>query len=153
MSIWIIILLIILGVLLLLVEFLVIPGVTIAGIGGFALMILGVVLSYIYLGVRLGNLVLFITLVINIICIFWFLRAKTWQKAGLKSEISGKVNLLDIDLKVGDIGKTISRLAPGGKALFDNRIMEVHSLDGFIDQNKEIEIVSLRDNKIFIKLK
>ena len=122
MSLSIIIFLILLGVFLLLVEFLIVPGVTIAGIAGFILLIAGVVLSYTYLGNKQGNIVLLITLTINIASIFVFLRTKTWRKAGLKTEIKGKVNLLESDLKEGTQGKTISRLAPSGKAMFNNKI-------------------------------
>ena len=93
MSLSIIIFLILLGVFLLLVEFLIVPGVTIAGIAGFILLIAGVVLSYTYLGNKQGNIVLLITLTINIASIFVFLRTKTWRKAGLKTEIKGKVNM------------------------------------------------------------
>lgn len=153
MSIALVVLLIVLGIILLLVEFLIIPGVTVAGISGFILMISGIVLAYIYLGIREGNIVLLITLLINVFSIVLFFRSKTWKKAGLKSEIKGKVNLIESDIHPGMIGKTISRLAPGGNAVFNDKIVEVHSQNGFIDQNKDIVITHIKDNKIFIKLK
>jgi membrane-bound ClpP family serine protease len=153
MSLSFIILLVVLGVVLLLVEFLIIPGVTVAGVAGFVFLIVGVVLSYIYLGPRQGNIVLLVTLVINVTSIFIFFRTKTWRKAGLKSEIQGKVNVIESDITEGISGKSISRLAPTGKALFNDKMIEVQSIEGFIDQNIEIVITSIKNNKIYIKRK
>lgn len=153
MSLSFIILLVVLGVVLLLVEFLIIPGVTVAGVAGFVFLIVGVVLSYIYLGPRQGNIVLLVTLVINVTSIFIFFRTKTWRKAGLKSEILGKVNVIENDIIEGITGKSISRLAPTGKALFNDKMIEVQSIEGFIDQNIEIVITSIKNNKIYIKRK
>jgi len=153
MTLSIIIFLILLGIFLLLVEFLIVPGVTVAGIAGFVLLIAGVVLSYMYLDVKQANWILLITMIINISSIFLFFRTKTWRHAGLKTEISGKVNLLDADFTEGSTGKAISRLAPGGRAMFNNKIVEVHSIDGFIDPNTEVVITSIKNNKIYIKTK
>ena len=56
MSIFAIILLILLGLLLLLIEFAVIPGVTIAGIGGFLLLAASVYIAFKELGTAAGLL-------------------------------------------------------------------------------------------------
>lgn len=153
MSLSFIILLVVLGVILLLVEFLIIPGVTVAGVAGFTFLIAGVALSYIYLGPRQGNIVLLVTLVINVTTILIFFRTKTWRKAGLKSEIQGKVNVIENDIIEGISGKSISRLAPTGKAMFNDKMIEVQSIEGFIDHNTEIVITSIKNNKIYIKRK
>jgi len=151
MSLTAIIILILIGIILLLIEILVIPGVSVAGIGGFICMIVGIVLGYKYLGVKQGNIILLITFALNLILIVYSFRIKTWKRVGLKSEIVGKVNLIDAELKIGDTGKTISRLAPSGKAMFNDKMVEVHSLEGYINPNVEISIKKIKDNKIFIK--
>jgi membrane-bound ClpP family serine protease len=147
MSLSFIILLVVMGVLLLLFEFLIIPGVTVAGVAGFTFLIAGVVLSYIYLGPRQGNIVLLVTLVINVTSILIFFRTKTWCKAGLKSEIEGKVNVIENDITEGISGKSISRLAPTRKTLFNDKMIEVQSLEGFIDPNTEIVITGIINSK------
>ena len=153
MSLTAIIILIVVGIILLLIEVLIIPGISVAGVAGFICMIAGIILSYKFLGFKQGNIILLITFLLNIIAISFSLRTKTWKRVGLKSEINGKVNLVDSGLKVGDEGKTISKLSTSGKAMFDNKIMEVHSLDGYLDPNVEIYIKQIKDNKIFIKIK
>jgi membrane-bound ClpP family serine protease len=52
---------------------------------------------------------------------------------------------------VGDRGKTISRCAPMGKAQFANDFYEVSAYSDFIDHEKDIEIMKISGNKIFVK--
>jgi membrane-bound ClpP family serine protease len=150
---WLVITLIIVGILLLLLEVLVIPGTGITGIIGFATLIAGIWIAYKDLGVYEGNIVLGITVIVNILAVWLAIRSKTWQKAALHAKIDGKINQIEnVDLKVGDRGVTISRCAPMGKAEFNNTFVEVDARTEFIDQDKEIEIVKIEGNKIFIKL-
>ena len=149
---WIVILLILIGIAMLVLEILVIPGAGVAGILGFGLMIAGVWLTYTSIGVTQGNIVLLSTLGVNIVGITLSLRSKTWKKAMLNTEILGKVNTIDTDnIKVGDQGITISRCAPMGKALVNDTYIEVSALSDFIDQESEIEIIRISGNKIYIK--
>lgn len=148
----IIIILILVGILMLLIEILVIPGSGVAGIIGFGLMVAGIWIAYTSEGVREGHITLAITLSVNVIGLLLALRSKTWNKAMLHTEIDGKTRTIDLDLiKVGDKGKTISRCAPMGKAIFNNQFYEVSAYSDFIDQEKDIEITKISGNKIFIK--
>ena len=56
-------------------------------------------------------------------------------------------------MKIGDTGKTISRLNPMGKALINSILVEVQATEDFIDEEKEITIEKIHQNKIFVKLK
>ena len=72
----------------------------------------------------------------------------------VQSSIDGKANVIEEGaVKIGDMGKTISRLNPIGKASINNLQVEVQSAEGFIDQEKEISVVKIHQNKIFVKLK
>jgi len=149
---WIVILLILIGIALLVIEVLVIPGAGVAGIIGFGVMVAGIWLAYTRIGIGEGNIVLITTLAVNIIGITLTLRSKTWKKVMLNTEISAKVNTIDSDsLNVGDKGVTISRCAPMGKVLIDGQYLEVSTLSEFIDQESEIEIIRISGNKIYIK--
>ena len=148
----IIIILILVGILMLLLEILVIPGSGVAGIIGFALMVAGIWLAYSREGVYAGHITLAVTLGINIIGLVFALRSKTWKKAMLSTEINSKVRTIQHGkLKVGDRGQTVSRCAPMGKALFDDKFYEVSAFSEFIDQDKEIEIMKISGNKIYVK--
>ena len=148
----VIIILILVGLLMLILEVLVIPGSGIAGIVGFILMAAGIWLAYTRISVGAGHITLAVTLGINLIGLILALRSKTWKKAMLVTKIDGKARKLKLpNLKEGDKGKTVSRCAPMGKAVFYDKFLEVSALSEFIDENTNIEIVKISGNKIFIK--
>jgi len=94
--------------------------------------------------------IILITLIIGTI---FFFRYKTWKPLMLKTEIDSKVNVPDKNITVGMEGKTVSRLAPAGKAIFDGIAEEVFSQNDFIDENQQVVIVKIEGNKIIVKLK
>jgi membrane-bound ClpP family serine protease len=149
-----IVILIVVGILMLLLEILVIPGSGVAGIVGFGLMVAGIWMAYAHEGTRAGHITLAVTLGVNLIGLLIALRSKTWNKAMLNTQIASRVRKIDhVSLNVGDIGKTISRCAPMGKAVFQDQFFEVSAYSDFIDQEKEIEIIKISGNKIFVKPK
>lgn len=144
-------LLIFIGLLLILLEILVIPGVGIAGIGGIVLMAFGVYLAYANYGMQTGSYVLAGTAIFIVGALYFVLKAKTWQKLSLNSEIDSKVNLIDEEnIKVGDAGVTISRLTPIGKVLINNQYVEARSKGSYIDPETNVKVIRITDNKIFV---
>lgn len=147
-----IIFLIVIGIILILLEFLVIPGTTIAAIAGFILAGSGVYLSYSTYGTNAGHLVLGITVVSTVLAVVFSLRSKTWKKAMLDTEITGVANTYQMDkIAVGDTGKTMSRLAPMGKVMINDIIYEAKSFSQFVDPQTEIEILKIENNIIIVK--
>ena len=154
MSWLLIIMLIVLGVLFLLLEILVIPGTTLAGILGFGLLFVGLWQAYASNGIIEGHITLGATLVVTVITLYFSFKAGTWRRMALKTTVDGKMDQLDgLDIKVGDTGSTVSRLAPSGKAIINNDIVEVHTYGEFIDQEIEITVISVKDNKIIVTTK
>jgi len=154
MSWLLIIMLIVLGVLFLLLEILVIPGTTFAGIVGFVLVFVGLWQAYASKGIVEGHITLAATLVVTVITLYYSFKAGTWKRMALKTSIDSKMDQLDgIVIKEGDTGTSVSRLAPMGKALINNDIVEVHTYGEFIDQEKEIIVLSVKDNKIIVTTK
>jgi membrane-bound ClpP family serine protease len=70
----------------------------------------------------------------------------------LKTEIDSKVNVPDLTITVGMEGKTVSRLAPAGKAIFEGISEEVFSQNDFIDENQRVIITKIEGSKIIVKL-
>lgn len=153
MSIFVIILLLFLGVLLCLLEVLVIPGVTIAGIGGILLMGIGVYYSYVEFGTMGGHIVLFTMVVINAIIIVYSLKSKTWDKLMLKTNLKGAVDTDIPNIKVGDTAICLTRLAPMGKIRVGDYEVEASSISGLINEKTEVEVVKVDKHKIIVKLK
>jgi membrane-bound ClpP family serine protease len=154
MSWLLIIILIILGLLFLLLEILVIPGSTLAGIAGFGLLFTGLWQAYASKGTVNGNITLASTVIITIVVLYFAFKAGTWKRMALKTTSDGKMDQLDgIDIKEGDTGITVSRLAPSGRAMINNDIIEVHTYGEFIDHEKEITVISVKNNKIIVTIK
>ncbi len=153
MSILAIILLILLGILLFLVEFFLIPGVTIAGIGGAILMGVAIFMAYRTYGSTVGNYILLTSLLLTVIILVIALRAKTWRRLMLSKNIEGKVEvgLEEQKIKVGDTGKSITRLNPVGKVLINDITVEAKSIKGFVDQNKKVEVVKVLTTQVIVK--
>lgn len=151
---WVIIITIILiGIIGLVLEFLVIPG-GIVGIVSGLIIAGGIGLSYYHFGVTAGNITLIATVVAILVGIVLLLRSRTWKKLMLNTQIDSKVNEIDsAKIAVGQEGVSVSRLAPGGKALFNGEIVEVCSARDFIDENCPIVIVKIEGNKITVKIK
>jgi membrane-bound ClpP family serine protease len=149
----VVIILIILGILLFVIEFLLIPGVTIAGIGGLILTVFGVYKAFNDFGATTGAWVLIGTLLLSVFVIAMSLRARTWNRLMLKTNINGTVDsdLTEDQIKVGDQGSTLTRLAPMGKVIVNELVREAKSTEGYIDQHTEIEVVSVQGTRISVK--
>jgi membrane-bound ClpP family serine protease len=154
MSLLAIIIIILLGIFLLLVEFLIIPGFTVFGVGGFVFILLGIGASYYYHGVLSGNLTLLGTVVASLVTIYFVFKQKTWKKIGLQANINSRNEPFEPEkIHPGDWGKTITRLAPVGKVMVNDIICEAKSISGFIDENSDIEVVKVLNTQIIVKLK
>ena len=149
----VIIILIVLGIFLFVIEFLLVPGVTIAGIGGLILTVIGVYKAFEDFGSTVGVWVLIGTILLSVFVIAMSLHARTWSRLMLKTNISGTVDkdLTEDQVKSGDRGTTITRLAPMGKILVNNLVREAKSTEGFINEHTNIEIVSIAGTRISVK--
>jgi len=151
MNIFVIVLLILLGLVLLLIEFAVIPGVTIAGIGGFLLLAASVYIAFSTYGNGIGFLTLAVVLIVSPWMIYYFFKSKSGKKMILNSSIQGKIDSINTKIAVGDAGKTIGRLAPGGKVRVNGEVVEAKSTGAFIDHNTEIKVVKILTTQIIVE--
>lgn len=142
------IIVLVIGVLLLALEIVAIPG-GVVGFFGLLLTGFGVWQSYVLWGTATGNIILCICAAITAVLLAIFLKAKTWKKFSLNEESDSSVNHVDeISLSVGSCGTTVARLAPTGKALFDGKLVEVHAINKFIDPDRPIEVVAIEGYRI-----
>jgi membrane-bound ClpP family serine protease len=148
-----VIILIVLGILLFVIEFLLVPGVTVAGIGGLVLTVFGVYKAFNDFGVSTGIWVLIGTLLLSVFTIAMSLRARTWKRLMLNTNIQGTVDhdIKEDQIKTGDRGLALTRLAPMGKVLVNDIVREAKSTEGYIDVNSAIEVVSVEGTRISVK--
>ena len=149
-----IIILILLGILLVGVEIFLLPGITFAGIGAFISCGIGVYLTFDRYGTGAGFIALAVVLILSIIVIVIGLRPKTWRKLTLKNNIDSTSQQLpqDENVKIGDRGFTLTRLAPMGKVIINDKTFEAKSIDVYIDQKKPIEVTGFDNFNVIVKL-
>jgi membrane-bound ClpP family serine protease len=149
-----IITLLLLGIILILLEIFVVPGITVAGIGGIVLLVTGIYFSYANYGVPTGHYILLGTFALVGGIFYVSHKTGALKSMTLTAEVKSKVkDEVKMNVKSGDTGKTISRMAPMGTVQIGNELYEASSKGVFIDENTEIEVINIVDNKIFVKPK
>lgn len=144
--------LIVLGIVLIIVEIIFVPGTTVVGIAGFLCSVYGVYLGYDYFGNTGGTLILIGASIFNLGTIIYAFKSRSWERFSLKEMNSGHFNEdLKYELNVGDHGITISSLKPIGKAIFNDNELEVRSEGNYISENQEIEVIKIDNKKIIVK--
>ena len=149
---WYIVLLIVLGLLFLVAELLLFPGLSIGGI--LAVVCYGGAIWYAFdaLGTTAGVWTIVAVAILSLLSLIFSLRAKTWQRLTLKQEIdSVSMPKPEGEVAVGATGVTVSRLAPMGKVNVGGKIYEAKSVDVFIDLRSEIEVVGFDNFTLIVK--
>jgi membrane-bound ClpP family serine protease len=152
MNFLIILFLIALGIILLLIEFTILPGITIAGIGGFLLFAYSVYLAFTSYGNLVGFLTLAFVLIASPILLLLMFKGKSGKKLMLKAVVSGVANEIDESkVKVGDIGISVGRLAPMGKVKLNDELIEVKSSGAFVDPGEKVRIIQIEKSLITVE--
>lgn len=152
MDMGLIIALIILGLVLILAEIFLIPGVGFAGLLGIASLVGSSVYAFMEVGNTTGLVISSVNVALLIALTIYALRAKTWKRATLETNIDVKATA-DAAVAVGDEGKTTTRLSPIGQAVIGSKSLEVKAIEGMIDPNVEVVVVMVDDNKVYVKPK
>lgn len=139
------------GVLLFVAEVFLLPS-GILGKIGFVTTIVGLVFAYKLFGFNYGTFCVFAAFVVNGALLYFGADRISQSKMAMRQISNGKVNIFsDFGLKIGDQGKTISALRPEGKAIFNKDRITIWSFNGFIEADEQIEIIQIKDNKIFVQ--
>ncbi|WKN32376.1 NfeD family protein [Porifericola rhodea] len=147
-----IIILLVVGILLIVTELIFIPGTTIFGIAGLILSAAGVIMTFVNFGSSSGFITLGITFGLVVILLILSFRSETWEGLSLKSANTGRVNEdVKNNLWVGDQGIALSALRPGGKAEFNDTVVEVSTLGQYIEDGSEVKIISIKGHRIIVE--
>lgn len=152
MDIVIIIALIVAGLLLFMAEVFLIPGLSLAGIASAGCLIYVNYYAFAQLGAKGGLITLIISLCSYIIMFIWFLRTKAIDKLALKKNIDSTVGTpAEQEVKIGDTGVAITRLALIGNAEINGKIIEVKSADGFLNEHTPIVVERIMEGIIMVR--
>jgi membrane-bound ClpP family serine protease len=99
-----------------------------------------------------GHVSLTSSVAVVFLALIVLLKGETWKRVALDDKLEGKgVESVEEVVKLGDKGKTISRLNPVGKAVFDERILEVATSGDFVNEGVDVEIIKIEGNKIRVR--
>ncbi|MBO4446666.1 MAG: NfeD family protein [Bacteroidales bacterium] len=145
-------LLIVAGILLLLAEFLLVPGVGVPGVLGLCCLIAACFFGFFWFGNTVGAIITAAVSLLLLGLFIYALRSKTWKKVALNDEIVAKTGELPPSVDAGSRGVTETRLAPMGTARFGDSSTEVKSDNNeMIEPGTPVEVVRIEDNRIIVK--
>jgi membrane-bound ClpP family serine protease len=140
------------GLILIIVEVIFIPGTTFVGIAGFIFLVIGVAFSFSYFGREVGWMVFGSSAVLSGGLFYLAFRTNAWSRFALKSTIDSKVNEGELDTFVlGQEGVAISTLRPVGKAEINNKIVEVTTLGDYAESGTKVRIIKVSTNQIIVE--
>ena len=143
--------LLLIGLTLLVVEIIFIPGTTVVGIFGFLVSLAGLAFAFLNFEYSVAIWITGVTLVINFAAVWYGFSSGIWKKFSLKSTQSGGAFDGRTDgLEVGMKGLAVSDIKPYGKASFNEIWVEVKSESGFIEVNTPVTIKKIENNKISV---
>ncbi len=149
---WYLILLLLLGLLFLVAELLLLPGVSVGAL--LALLCDGsaVYLAFDRFGTTTGLVVLAVCLAGSLLVTVVSLRARTWQRFSLKQQIrSSSTPLPSETLRTGMRGIACSRLAPMGRVEIGGRCYEAKSTGAYLDPQTKVEVVGFENSNVIVK--
>lgn len=148
-----IVLLLIFGAFFLVAELVFLPGVTLGAVLSVVSYGAAIYLGFDRLGFVGGMITLAVALALSLVVTIISLRAKTWRRLALNDKIESKSSdLPENSVKIGDKGIAISRLSPMGKVKIGGEMYEAKSIDKYIDQRSEIEVVGFENFTIIVRV-
>lgn len=150
---WILILLLLLiGLALIIIEVVFVPGTTIVGLMGVIFAGAGIIISYRHFGSDVGFYILLGNGAITAIALYFSFRSEAWTRFANKSSMNSKVNEGSTDtLKLGDEGVALSALRPMGTVDFKSGQFEVKTLGDYVDVGTRVRIVHIDGAQIIVK--
>jgi membrane-bound ClpP family serine protease len=150
---WIVVLsLLLLGLSLVVIEVIFVPGTTIVGVAGFVFIVVGVGLSFRYFGNSAGWLTAGGSTIAAGLSLFFSFKAGVWERFSLKNTMDGNVNQGEVDnLKAGTEGIALSALRPFGKAELQDKTYEVKTMGNYLDAGTRIRVTQILSHQIIVE--
>lgn len=145
--------LLLLGLILVLIEFFLVPGSTIIGVIGLVIMAIAVAFAFKSQGNKVGLLFLSIGFLSALIALWFGIRLYRSRKLSVNAQIDSRSYLQEETVEIGAEGISISDLRPGGRARFGDKKLEVYAQDAFVEKGTAIEVIAIENHKIFVQIK
>ncbi|MCD6334341.1 MAG: NfeD family protein [Candidatus Latescibacteria bacterium] len=146
--------LLLIGFMLILIELFLIPGITLAGIGGGLAILGGVVYAYKYLGLTEAAWCLGGSLVLGAVLLRFVIRTGSWRRMVLNTKESGEEGFRstpsELEALVGKEGVAVTPLHPSGTAIIEGKRINVVTEGGFVERNAKIVVEEVEGNRVVV---
>lgn len=131
------------------------PGFGLPGISGIVLVATGIIIAGMHFGTLTAVGILLVLIAVLAVLVSWVLRSAASGSVS-KSELflRDKEELhqqSDMRVLVGRRGRTLSSLRPAGIGDFDGVRLNVVTEGGFIEKEKDVEIVDVQGTRIVVR--
>ncbi|MCH5179341.1 MAG: nodulation protein NfeD [Prevotellaceae bacterium] len=151
MTLIIILIVFVLSLALCLVETFLIPGFGICGIISALCAIIGVSMAFSAYGMAVGFAAAAAVLIVGGLLLYWVMHSKRIKRLSLHATIDSSVaNDVLSQVKVGDSGVALTRLALVGNARLGEVETEVRSASGFIEEGTPVRVVRINRGEIYV---
>ena len=162
-SLWVVMLLFVLGLALIIVEVFVIPGFGIAGIIGLILMLGSVFYTFFSetgdfsIALLWLSISIILTSAFAILATIFLPKSSPFQRLALSTVMSAdqgyhSAGMDDFHSFVGQTGVALTPLRPAGTARIENRRLDVVTVGNFIDENTPIKVLEVEGSKISVEV-
>ncbi len=131
-----------------------IPGFGLFGIGGIVAFGIGIILTLLFI----PNGAMFVLFEVSILggilyCLYYYAKKTGKLDKIILSENSAIDNKKDYSNLIGVTGRCITPLKPFGKGEIDGKIFEITSTGEYINNNSEIVVKLIKENRIYVEKK
>ncbi len=143
----------IIGILLIIAEILLIPGIFVTGILGLVSLAASCWFAFSDYGQTAGFITVAANVLLAALCTVLSMRSKTWKRLSLHTEIDSRTDSTPADkgIREGMEGISVTRLNPMGKVLFGDITAECTVRNGIIESGQKVTVTLIDDNKIYVK--
>lgn len=135
-----------------LLEIFILPGFGIAGFAAIACAVADAVFIYTAYGPLWTFVAVVIAVVLLIVSLYYVAHSRSVDRLSLKAAIKSTNATTDqLSVKVGDKGRSLTRLALVGNAMIEGRQVEVKSSGEFLDAGTPIRVVSVNEAQIVVE--
>lgn len=151
MEVIVIVALLLIGAVLFAVEFVVAPGISVSGVGAVVSLLGAVVYSFLTLGTEVSIWVLLIAVLEVVGLTVWFMKSRTIDRLSLKKSLDYCYNPLEnAQIKEGDKGTALTRLAQIGNVEINGKVIEARSAGGFIEEGMPVQVARIEHSTVIV---
>lgn len=135
-----------------LLEIFILPGFGFAGIGSIVCAVVDAILIYNAYGFSWACIAVVVAILLLVLMLYIVANSRTFDRMSLKTSIdSTNATTEQLSVKVGNEGRTITRLALVGNAEIEGKQVEVKSSGEFINSGTPIRVIKVDKAQIIVE--